>query len=127
MGHTMARPLYSRTQPCWQVAADTGSNGPFGGLVSCQPSFMVEIRLRPHASLGDLEKTLRGQANESDNVVSSFVDLHLKDGLDRYLGWVDGAWRMLGWGATSRVPSLSNYSTRATTRLCARWMATRRG
>jgi hypothetical protein len=56
---------------------------------------MAEVRLRPHASLSDLEKTLREQANEANNVVVSFVGRHPKDYLDSYLGWVNGAWRML--------------------------------
>ncbi len=57
---------------------------------------MTEIRLRADASLSDLDQTLRMQANEADNVVSSFVGHHPKDYLDSYLAWVNNTWRMLG-------------------------------
>ncbi len=56
---------------------------------------MVEIRLRPGGSLSALEPALRLQANEANNVVVSFVGGHPRDYLDRYLAWVNQAWRAL--------------------------------
>jgi hypothetical protein len=56
---------------------------------------MAEIRLRPHASLAELARTARGQANGARDVMNRFVGGHPKDYLADYLGWVDGASRML--------------------------------
>jgi rRNA-processing protein FCF1 len=56
---------------------------------------MVEVRLRPGGSLNALEPALREQANEANNVVTSFVGGHPRDYLDRYLAWVNQAWRAL--------------------------------
>jgi rRNA-processing protein FCF1 len=57
--------------------------------------FMVEIRLRHGGSLSALEPALREQANEANNVVTSFAGGHPRDYLDRYLAWVNLAWRAL--------------------------------
>jgi hypothetical protein len=55
---------------------------------------MTEVRLRPYVTLADLEKRLRDQANESNTtVVKRYA--YAKDAAEAYLGWVNGAWRML--------------------------------
>ena len=56
---------------------------------------MAEIRLRPGGSLSVLEPALREQADAANSVVTSFVGGHPRDYLDRYLAWVNQAWRGL--------------------------------
>jgi hypothetical protein len=56
---------------------------------------MAEIRLRPGASLADLARIARGQANDAQNVRNRFIEGHPKDYLTAYLGWVNEASRML--------------------------------
>src|SRR6266496_1626357 len=59
-----------------------------GGFRGSLPS-VAEIRLRSHASLSDLERTLREQATEADDVMVTFAGRHPKDYLGSYLGWVN--------------------------------------